>query len=70
MPFAPRRSGGSRNAPKIRLRSSHAGSVRLRVSHRGSETSWRAPAKETDVLHERDLYPTGPEADTARLRKG
>ena len=70
MPFAPsRRAAGSRNTPKIRLRSSHAGSVRLRVSHRGSETSWRAPAKETDVLHERDLLPANP-ADTQRLRRG
>jgi len=71
MPFAPsRRAGGSRNAPKIRLRSSHATRVRLGISHRGAERTWRAPAKETDVLHEHDLLPTGAGGDTQRLRKG
>ena len=64
MPLAPsRRAGGSRNAPRIRLRSSHASKIRFRVSHRGAETSWKAPAKDGEVLHERDLYPVGPAGD-------
>ena len=29
-----------------------------------------APAKESDVLHERDLLPTGASGDTQRLRRG
>lgn len=70
MPFGPsRRAGGSRNTPKIRLRSSHTSRVRLGVSHRGAGTAWRAPAKESDVLHERDLLPTGASADTLKLRR-
>jgi hypothetical protein len=65
-----RRAGGPRNTPKIRLRSSHTSRVRLGVSHRGAGTSWRAPAKEGDVLHERDLLPAGAAADTLRIRRG
>ncbi|HUS64319.1 MAG TPA: hypothetical protein VMZ28_07235 [Kofleriaceae bacterium] len=43
--------------------------MRLGVSHRGAGTAWRAPAKESDVLHERDLLPTGASADTLKLRR-
>lgn len=71
MSFAPnRRPGGSRKAPKFRLRASGS-RVRLRVSHRSTEGTWRAPEKATDVLHERDLMPVGAgDSDTQRLRRG
>ena len=70
MSFAPsKRSGGPGKGAKISLRSSHTSWVRLGISHRGAERTWRAPAKETDVLHEHDLYPAGPAGDTQRLRK-
>ena len=68
MPFARSKRPAGRGNLKIRLRSSHATRVRLPVSHRGAETSWRAPEKEADVLHERDLLPADP-GNTQRLRK-
>jgi len=50
------RSG--RNAPRLRLRSSHSARIRLQVSHRGSGT-WKPPGKEDDAIYERDLEPSG-----------
>jgi hypothetical protein len=49
------RSG--RNAPRLRLRSSHSARIRIQVSHRGSG-SWKPPGKEDDAIYESDLVPT------------